>query len=278
MTRLQEMQLSIPYVDENPFMPSARPEALREIPWLYPSYVTEEGYLKLSFHALLVEVGGMRLVVDTCIGNDKPRSMTGGIGLHTNFLTDLEALGWSRQSVDFVVCTHLHVDHVGWNTMKVGDRWVPTFPNARYLIGKDEYEFWSQDESEDQVPIMADSVTPLFEFGLVDLVETDHVIVDGISLIPTLGHTPGHVSVMLESAGAKGMITGDMMHNPCQIARPGWTVSFDNNPEAAVDCRRSMLRELCDSSTLVIGTHFASPSAGHIVSEGEEYVFNSSAS
>ena len=266
-----ETELPVSYYEKYPFIREATPEALKNIPWLYPNFVTDEGVLRLSIHALLIEAPGLRLLVDTCIGNDKPRKITGNKSLHTEFLGTLAATGCPRETIDVVVCTHLHVDHVGWNTMKVGSSWAPTFPNARYLIGRQEFEYWSQDESEDQIPVMLDSVTPIFDAGLADLVETDHVISPQIRLRPTIGHTPGHVSVMIESEGQTALITGDSMHHPCQIARPDWAVTFDEDQATAISCRKSLLEEVADSSVLVIGTHFASPTAGHIVRDGETY-------
>lgn len=271
VSRIVEVELPVAYYEKYPFMKKATPEALQQIPWLYPNYVTPEGHLRLSIHALLVQAPGMNLLVDTCIGNDKPRAITGNESLQTKFLQDLEAAGCARDAIDFVVCTHLHVDHVGWNTMKVGENWLPTFPNARYLIGKTEYEYWSASDSEDQKPVMQDSVTPIFEAGLADLVETDHQISDNIRLLPTPGHTPGHVSVMIESQGEKAMITGDFMHHPCQIAQPDWTVSFDEDSQAAAACRKRILKDVADTQLLVIGTHFAAPTAGHVISDGDSY-------
>jgi glyoxylase-like metal-dependent hydrolase (beta-lactamase superfamily II) len=274
ITRIVELEIPIPYDEKAPFMREAKPEVLTEMPWLYPDFVTSEGHLRLSIHALLVDAPGLRLVVDTCIGNDKPRGITGGQSLQTDFLDKFETAGWQRETVDCVVCTHLHVDHVGWNTMKTGDTWEPTFPNARYLIGRDEYAFWSKDESDDQVPVMADSVTPIFDAGLAELVDMDHVVSPEIRLVPTTGHTPGHVSVMIESQGKEAMITGDFMHHPCQIAHPDWTVGFDTDQSAAAACRDRVFADLVDSSVLVIGTHFASPTAGNIVRDGDTYKFD----
>lgn len=273
VTRILEMEMPLPYRADTAFMPKATPEAIKKIDWLFPHYVTEEGFIKLAFQVFLVEAPGLRLVVDTCIGNDKPRHMLGGNSLQTSFLEHLATAGWNRESVDLVVCTHLHVDHVGWNTMKDGDAWVPTFPNARYLFGATEYEYWSKSDDEDQVAIMLDSIKPVFEAGLVDLVETNHVISDEIKLIPTVGHTPGHVSVILESGRQNAMITGDFMHHPCQIAHPDWTVTFDEDPEAAASCRKRILEELADSATLVIGTHFSKPTAGRIITVTEGLKF-----
>src|ERR1051325_4021665 len=143
ITRVVEMEMPIAYSPETTFLKEATPAELRKLPWLYPHFVNDKDEMLLSIHALLVEAPGLRLVVDTCIGNDKPRSITGGHGLATEFLKSMADAGWSRESVDAVVCTHLHVDHVGWNTMHQDGKWVPTFPNARYLIGKMEYEHWS---------------------------------------------------------------------------------------------------------------------------------------
>ena len=274
VTRILELLLPVEYYEKYPFMREARPEALQEIPWLYPYFVSAEGELLVSIHALLVQTRDFNLLVDTCVGNDKPRKITANQALNTEFLHDLAATGCDREAINYVVCTHLHVDHVGWNTMKVGDTWQPSFPNARYLLGREEYQYWSKSESEDQISVIEDSVTPIFEAGLVDLVETDHRISDEVQLIPTAGHTPGHVSVAIESKGEKALITGDMMHHPCQIARPHWTVSFDEDQEAATRCRQNVLKELADTPTLVIGTHFATPTAGKVVSDEDSYRFD----
>lgn len=275
ISRILEIELPVEYYEKYPFMREATPAALKEIPWLAPNFVTPEGHLRLSIHALLVQTPELNLLVDTCVGNDKPRAITSNEALHTEFLLDLEKAGCDRTAIDYVVCTHLHVDHVGWNTMKVDDSWQPTFPNARYLIGRREYEYWSQSDSEDQAPVMKDSVTPIFAAGLADLVAMDHQISAQIRLLPTSGHTPGHVSVVIESQGQKALITGDSMHHPCQIARPHWTVAFDEDQQAAAACRSTLLSEVADSSVLLIGTHFAAPTAGKVVRDGETYKLES---
>jgi glyoxylase-like metal-dependent hydrolase (beta-lactamase superfamily II) len=153
-------------------------------------------------------------------------------------------------------------------------KWVPTFPNARYLIGKTEYEYWSAFEHEEQQQILADSVTPIFDAGLAHTVEMDHRLSPEIRLMPTTGHTPGHVSVAIESRGETAIITGDMMHHPCQIAHPEWSPAFDSDPEAARATRTAMLKDWADQPVLVIGTHFAAPTAGHIRRDGATYRFD----
>ncbi len=173
-----------------------------------------------------------------------------------------------------MLCTHLHVDHVGWNTMKVGDRWVPTFPNARYLMGRTEYEHWSaQDPKEQRDDVFGDSVKPVIDAGLVDMVDSDHQITEEVRLVPTPGHTPGHVSVRIASRGEEAVITGDMMHHPCQMARPDWRSTADSDGEAACKTRLRVLNEYADGPVLVIGTHFATPTAGHIKRDGKVFRF-----
>jgi glyoxylase-like metal-dependent hydrolase (beta-lactamase superfamily II) len=216
ITRIVEMDLPVPAK----FIPEATPAELRALAWLYPHFVEGDNVLKLSVHALLVETPRLKLIVDTCVGNDRPREITGDQPLATPFLQYLGEAGWSRDEIDAVVCTHLHVDHVGWNTMLENGTWVPTFPNAHYFITRQEYDFWIAHDDAEQQAMMVDSIRPIVDAGLVQLVELDHVISPEIRLTPSIGHTPGHVSVMIESQGERAVITGDMMHHPMQLAHP----------------------------------------------------------
>lgn len=255
-------------------LPQATREAVQPIDWLYPHFMDAEGRLKMSVHALVVETPDRRILVDTCIGNDKQRANPNWSNLQTNFLQDLEAAGYPRDSIDTVMCTHLHVDHVGWNTMKQGDRWVPTFPNARYLMAEAEFRYWhDEDHGEDQARILGDSVAPVFDAGLVDLVATDHRLCPEVRLQPTHGHTPGHVSVAISSRGEAALITGDFIHHPCQMAHVDWSSAVDFDPDAARATRRRVFEALADTPTLVIGTHFAGPTAGRLRRDGEAYRF-----
>lgn len=273
ITRVVEMELPVPYNPDDHFLKQGSPEALREIDWLYPHFVTPDGHMVLSIHALLVDAPGMKLVVDTCIGNDRPRALIQGQALQTPFLEHLTEAGFGRDAVDVVVCTHLHVDHVGWNTMLENGKWVPTFPKARYLIGRKEYEHWLETGSGEMKTVFADSVAPIFEAGLAQQVEMDHRISPALRLIPTTGHTPGHVSVVVESKGETAIITGDMVHHPCQIAHPEWSPTFDSDPAASAVTRQVKLEDWADKPILVIGTHFAAPTAGHILRDGDRYRF-----
>lgn len=254
-------------------LPQATKEEVRPIAWLRPHFADDEGRLRMSIQSFLVQTPTRRIVVDTCLGNDKEnRRIPHWNNLQTQFLSDMAEAGYPRESIDTVLCTHLHVDHVGWNTMKVGGKWVPTFPKARYLMGRMEYEHWSTNTTrEDMRFVLADSVTPVLDAGLADLVETDHRICDEISLVPTIGHTPGHVSVRISSRGEDALITGDFMHHPCQIARPEWATTADSDPERGIRTRLSMFEKLAGTPTLVIGTHFSGATAGRIVRDGDAF-------
>jgi glyoxylase-like metal-dependent hydrolase (beta-lactamase superfamily II) len=254
-------------------LPQATPDAIEPIAWLRPHFADENGRLRMSIHTFLVETPDRRIVVDTCLGNNKEnRHIPTWNNLQTRFLSDIAEAGYPRESIDTVLCTHLHVDHVGWNTMKAGDAWVPTFPNARYLMGRTEYEHWTTvSDRPDMRFILADSVAPVVEAGLVEFVETNHRLCPEISLIPTLGHTPGHVSVRISSRGEEALITGDFMHHPCQIAHPEWSTNADSDRDQGIRTRLDMFQRLAGTPTLVIGTHFAGATAGHIVRDGETY-------
>ena len=254
-------------------LPQATPEVIRPISWLIPHFADENGRLKMSIHALLLEASGRRIIVDTCLGNDKKdRRIPTWNERQGRFLEDLAEAGFARETIDTVLCTHLHVDHVGWNTRLVQGRWEPTFPNARYLFGLVEYEHWrTQTERVDMLSVFADSIQPIFARGLGDLVEWDHRICPEIELVPSTGHTPGHASVMINSKGARAMITGDFAHHPCQLAHPEWSSTADYDPVTAEATRRRILSALAGEPVLVIGTHFAGPTAGHVLRDGQTY-------
>jgi glyoxylase-like metal-dependent hydrolase (beta-lactamase superfamily II) len=161
---------------------------------------------------------------------------------------------------------------VGWNTVLVGGKWVPTFPRARYLMGRVEFEYWrSQQADREHRAVFADSVVPVWQAGLADLVDTDHRVTDEVSLVPTLGHTPGHVSVRIVSKGEEALITGDFLHHPCQMAHPEWLSSADYDADEARRTRRDIFARLAGTPTLVIGTHFAGPTAGRVVRAGDAF-------
>ena len=254
-------------------LPQAQPEAVKPLSWMVPHFMNEEGKLIASVHALVVETPTLTVVVDTCIGNDKERMPNKNWHkMQTRFLEDFRAAGFDPEKIDAVLCTHLHVDHVGWNTYWDGAAWKPTFPNARYLMAKSEFEYWER--HEDAVTphqVFLDSVAPVVEAGLVDLVETTHQVCPEVSLVPTLGHTPGHVSVRIQSQGEEALITGDFLHHPCQMAHPEWASAVDYDAEASTATRWRMLEAYAGTDNLLIGTHFAGPTAGRVVKDGDVF-------
>ncbi|GGC37044.1 MBL fold metallo-hydrolase [Novosphingobium marinum] len=262
------------------FLPFATPEALDRIEWLGEDFVTPDGVLKFSIHALVIEAAGKRIIVDTCVGNEKDRSFFPIWHRQSyRFLEILEQAGFAPGDFDVVLCTHLHLDHVGWNTMRVGDRWVPTFPNARYLMAKHEYEVFldligsDSDDAMRQIDrvVFADSIEPVVDAGLVDFVAMDCEICKGVRLVPTPGHTAGHVSVMIESRGEAALITGDFVHHPCQLAHPEWSITSDYDPEQSVRTREARFADACENDALVIGTHWPTPTAGRLDRDGKVY-------
>ncbi len=252
-------------------LPDATPDAVSDIEWLKPNFVNHKGELIMSIHALIVEVGDRKIIVDTCLGNDKERLMPAWNMRDGPFLKDLAGAGYPREAIDTVLCTHLHVDHVGWNTMKVDGEWVPTFPNARYLVAEKEYAYWEEQGDNDFGPVLQDSVKPIAEAGLYDFVSETHKVCDEVWLEPTTGHTPGHVSIHISSKGEEALITGDFMHHPCQIAKPDWASSADYDKEEARATRKSVFEKYADTPVLIIGTHFATPTAGHLKRDGDVY-------
>jgi glyoxylase-like metal-dependent hydrolase (beta-lactamase superfamily II) len=255
-------------------LPDATPENLATIPWLKPNFVSPEGKLILNIQMMIIETPDQKMVVDTCIGNDKALNMEGWANLQLPFLDDLKGLGHDPDSIDKVICTHLHVDHVGWNTRRVAGKWVPTFTNARYLMVEQEFDFWSSLEEDPFGDVFGESVKPIVDAGQADMVKSDHQVAEGVWFESTPGHTPGHVSVHVKSQGEEAIISGDMMHHPCQIARPEWVTPFDADSSSACATRKAFLERYVDKPVLVLGTHFANPVGGHIVRDGDTYRFD----
>jgi glyoxylase-like metal-dependent hydrolase (beta-lactamase superfamily II) len=252
----------------------ATPERLLQHAWLKPSFLTDDGRSIGAIHCFVISSAGRTIVVDTCVGNDKRREVKNWNLRQGRFLQDLAEAGCPRENVDTVLCTHLHVDHVGWNTMLVGDRWVPTFLNARYLFGRKEWEHWAAEPPGPDRDVRDDSVRPVLDAALADLVESDHRVTPEVFLEPTPGHTPGHVSVRISSRGEEAVITGDLMHHPVQCAEPSWASRFDVDPAMARRTRRAFLERHAGKPVLVLGTHFAAPTGGRIVRDGEVYRFH----
>jgi glyoxylase-like metal-dependent hydrolase (beta-lactamase superfamily II) len=253
----------------------AGPELLQRHAWLSPHYATPDGRMRMNFQAFVVASKGRRIMVDTCIGNDRKREFDVFSDLQGSFLEDLTAAGFPPDSIDTVICTHLHLDHCGWNTHLRDGRWVPSFPNARYLFGKAEWAHW-QEQARIGAPHMEhvhDAIEPIIAAGLADFIDPDHVITEEVRLTPTPGHTPGHVSVLISSAGREAVITGDVVHHPVQLAEPDWENNFDMDKAAGAATRKSLFARYEDKPALVITSHFADPTAGRIVKDGARWRF-----
>lgn len=242
--------------------------------WLPPQFLDDQDFYRLAVQALLIESCGKRIIVDTCLGQHILPFDEAFKHVGHDFLDELAAEGFARESVDFVLCTHMHYDHIGWNTMREGERWVPTFPNARYLFARAEWDYYSQHDDFEYISVQ-DCVKPIIDAGLADFVDTDHRLTDEVSLVPTPGHTPGHVSVLIRSQGAEAFITGDMTHHPVQWAEPQWSCVSDKDRPRAEQTRRALRERLANSATLVIGTHFPEPCAGHVTvgADGARFKF-----
>ena len=254
-------------------LPLATNEEIRKLPWLIPHFATEEGRLKMSIHSLVVETPTRRIVVDTGLGNDKEgRGIPTWNNRNTPFLESMTAAGFAPESIDTVLCTHLHVDHVGWNTKLLGGTWVPTFANARYLFGKTEYEHWRDHSREpSQQAVFNDSVKPIVDLGKAELIASDAKVADEITMIPTPGHSPGHMSLLIASDGEEALLTGDVAHHPCQMAHLDWSSTVDSDPRQSAQTRRELFSRFADTPALVIGGHY---DAGHIRRDGDAFRFD----
>ena len=262
----------------NMTMSDATAEEVIALDWLHPHYATPEGLQRMNFQGFVIQAPGRNIVVDSCIGAGRERDFDVFCNLPEGFIEDLESLGITRHDVDTVMCTHLHFDHVGWNTYKdpATGEFTPTFPNARYLFGKTEYEAWQNVLRHDGVHTdthLIECVDPIVALGLADFIEADHVIAPGITCEPSHGHTPGHVHVCIESAGARAVITGDLMHHPMQCAMPHRTATFDMDKDSGRQSRITFVDKYKDSGVVVIGAHFFDPTAGHIetAADGETW-------
>ncbi|WP_328752990.1 MBL fold metallo-hydrolase [Streptomyces sp. NBC_00285] len=256
-------------------LPDATPEVVTAQDWLHPHFAGQDGILHIDSHSFAFVVNGLRVLVDTGIGNGKERANPAWHNLRTDFLERLTAAGFPPDSVDLVILTHLHADHVGWNTRQVNGEWVPTFSNARYLTSRTEREFWATYDMEAaREQMFRDSVIPVEQAGLLSTIDVPHKgaeIAPGLRLIPTPGHTPGHVAVELTSQGETALISGDCVHHPVQLAHPAIGACVDIDPRQSEATRRELLGSLAGTDTLLLGTHFAPPTAGRVVAHGDAY-------
>ncbi|MBV9561724.1 MAG: MBL fold metallo-hydrolase [Bradyrhizobium sp.] len=248
--------------------PQLPPELLAENrAWLRAAgAIDDQDTLILCFQSYIVRTPHHTILIDSCIGNHKPRPTRPKWNMKTDdtYMKALGAAGFSVNDIDFVMCTHLHVDHVGWNTRLENGRWVPTFPKARYVFARGEYDYWTEQNAKAEVPPFADSVLPIVEAKQADIVGHDFSIGDHARILPTPGHTPGHVAFTFGKKQDDAVFFGDMMHSPLQTLHPELSPKFDVDPAQAAVTRRGFLERYCDTDTLCCAAHFPSPSAGKI--------------
>ena len=268
ITRIEESYE--PNFDAYTFFPDWQPDVVeRHRAWMVPHhYDPASGRLKLSIHSWLVRIGGRTILIDACVGNDKPRpNRPLWHMMKTPWLDRLAHAGAKPEDVDVVMCTHLHNDHVGWNTRLHDGRWVPTFTNARYLFSRTDFEHFKTIDPAKQPGNAAayhDSVQPVADAGLVDLVSGMHVVDEHLTLEPAPGHTPGTMFITLESRGASAMFCGDILHQAIQLFHPEWNSFACEDQDNARKSRRVVLERCAGSGALLMPTHFGAPFACHV--------------
>jgi glyoxylase-like metal-dependent hydrolase (beta-lactamase superfamily II) len=247
--------------------------------WMVPRFFDpEKQKVLLSIHSYVIRTRHHNILFDTCCGNHKDR---GGVYpfhmVDTPYLENLATLGCKPEDIDYVMCSHLHVDHVGWNTRLLDGKWVPTFPNAKYLIGRDEAAYWEAVVAKAKkkslgVTAYQDSVAPVIAAGQAVLVDDKDGVAsllgDEFQLYPLVGHTPGHTGLLIASRNSRALLIGDALHSPIQILHPEWGTAGDVDPQMAEHTRRRLIETYTDSGVLLMTGHFPAPSVGHLVSFG----------
>jgi glyoxylase-like metal-dependent hydrolase (beta-lactamase superfamily II) len=269
-----------PFFDPGDFFPDFDPEVVRANADLLGPRLLEPGTGKLifSFHSFVVRTGRHTILIDSCIGNDKERPTRPQFHrMKSPFIADLGRLGVKPEEVDYVMCTHLHWDHVGWNTRLQDGSWVPTFPNAKYVMAKREFDHW-QDfhlSGADSAHALAfgDSILPVVKTGQALLVGDDYALDDGLWFEPYPGHTPGNVVIHAKSGGERGVFIGDVLHHPLQCLKPEWSTMACTDPDLSRVSRTRLVEEHADSATLIMPAHFPEPTAGHIKRHAAAYRF-----
>jgi glyoxylase-like metal-dependent hydrolase (beta-lactamase superfamily II) len=245
--------------------------------WLQPRYVDKDNKLNLCIQSYLLRTPQHTILVDTCVGNHKPRPTRPFWHEMTSdrYERNLAAAGVSVDDIDFVMCTHLHTDHVGWNTRLENGRWVPTFPKARYVFSDRELDHWTERHTKDPsaYPWITDSVLPIVAANRADIVKNDFEFNDIIHLTPSPGHTFDHYSLLLGKTGKDAIVTGDMVHSPLQMRYPEYGMMSDWDSPTAGRSRRRLFEQFCDTSTLWCTAHFPSPSLGRVTRWGDGFRF-----
>ncbi|PJI86167.1 metallo-beta-lactamase superfamily protein [Yoonia maricola] len=264
------LEIHAPFMPPEDLFPTAGSDVSAVIESLAPGSIDAvSGRLILPIQGFLLKTPSHNILVDSCVGNHKtnPNDPDWHQRSDGRFMAALTAAGIGPAEVDYVLCTHLHIDHIGWNTQLEDGRWVPTFPNARYLMPADDEAVQRARHSHAYI----ESVLPVIEAGQAELVQAGHCLGDHVTLIPTPGHTPGHVSVLVKSGDRQAIITGDALHSSAQCWHPDWHFLYDVDAEMAVTSRRDLLEQCAESNCTVLGSHFALPSIGHVKAEKDAF-------
>lgn len=249
--------------------------------WLAPNFLNpEDNTISVPIQSWLIRTRHHTILVDSCVGHQKKRHFPPFNMRDSSYLENLRAVGSHPEEIDYVFCTHLHSDHVGWNTRIDNGRWVPTFPNAKYLFSRKDYDAfdprrqdWPHYGGTDEDTFL-DSVLPVVEAGQVEFVDGVRQVGDGLTIIPAPGHSPGHTALRVEDAGDSGLFTGDSMHHPIQLAEPRLNSFSCWDPELARSTRRGLLEECCEQHRLLVPGHFAHPHRGRVSVKGEAFAFH----
>jgi glyoxylase-like metal-dependent hydrolase (beta-lactamase superfamily II) len=277
INRVQEAVSGLPFSMALPQIGGADLKRLRR--WYWDETLSEDpqqAMFTLSVHSYVLQVDGLNILIDCCNGNDKLRSIPFANRLQTPYLENLAKLGLQAGDINIVMCTHLHADHVGWNTRLVDGRWVPTFPRARYVLGRRDYEFFSKQTHEVfHREAYLDSVLPVVEAGLAEIVDEDHVahreVEDGVWMEPAFGHSPGSCVIRARRRGAPAVFSGDSFHHPIQLVRPDLGFFADEDQQLATATRLRLLGGFADSDTVIFPAHFAHTSVGRVKRDGDAF-------
>ena len=276
-TRIEETYE--PNFEATKFFADWTPDTVRQHrDWMVPNHYDEaSGWLKLSIHSWLIKVGGKRILIDTCVGNHKPRPHRPKWDMmQSKYLERLAAAGVEPDQIDMVMCTHLHVDHVGWNTRLDNGKWVPTFKNAKYVWSREDFDFYEKlDKDPQKGPANAgsfrDSVLPVVEAGLAQMVSGAAVLDENLSVDPAPGHTPGTIAIKFESQGSKALFCGDILHHAVQVFNPQWNSFACLDQVNAPKSRRAALEHCAGSGALLMPCHFGAPFTCHIDHKGSGF-------
>ena len=277
--KVHEMDSPVPLLSQLPGTTAA--DMQRLIGWYdQPDEVTadpETSKMTFSVHSWVIELDGKTILIDTCCGNHKDRDLPEVNQLDTDYLGNLRRAGFAPGDIDMVMCTHLHFDHVGWNTRLENGKWVPTFPNARYVFGRRDFEYFKTDPEGEALHNAAfvDSIVPVMEAGQGHVVDEDSIahreIGNGVWLEPAYGHSPGCCTVNAQADGPPGIFWGDVIHHPVQLIRHDLPFAFDTDGAAACEVRRATMQRLADTDTLCFPAHFRRTSAGHVKRDGDAF-------